>query len=171
MRRSRKNDDDIYEDDGVTVRDGKSVEVHMTLMDSADGRFRITDAQGGSLGLHRPGYRIEAGGNEGDQLVRDGAANDRAEIYGLYDAEKSDEWRNPPTGFGSGNVRQFGPPREGDACMCEDPQNYRSPGTFQSRNGKLVCVPTRPKASDALTLDETYEQYDEDVSQAWRGHA
>ena len=63
----------------------------------------ISDANGGTEGLHRPGFRVESGGNEPDQWVRDGARADSQEIYDAYAKEQSEAWRSP-TGVGSGEL-------------------------------------------------------------------
>jgi hypothetical protein len=94
--------DDDFDENGV-LRDGRRVLVTMKAMDSAAfprpacGPL-ITALDGGTAGLHRPGFRIETGGNRGDQLVRDGA---RAEIQRAHDGYRQyleNAWRDPLTG-------------------------------------------------------------------------
>ena len=91
-------DDDNVDERGV-IRDGGRVKVRMTAMDHLihdtldRPARRITDGA-----LHRPGFRTDS------QAYRDGRAA-KALAYQLYDAEAENAWRNPPTGFGSGEVR------------------------------------------------------------------
>ena len=89
MTRRYHDDDNDFDEHGV-LRDGRSLRTPMWAMDAAKGYCRarpkrphprITSADASTFGLHKPGWRIETGGNAGDQLVRDGAALDRAELY------------------------------------------------------------------------------------------
>src|SRR5262245_1265316 len=62
MRRHRHDDDDRI------LKDGQRLRVPMTMMDHltplqravAQSSTRVTDSQGGIVGLHRPGFRIAA---------------------------------------------------------------------------------------------------------------
>ena len=62
MRRHRHDDDDRI------LKDGQRLHVPMTMMDHltpsqravAQSSTRVTDSQGGIVGLHRPGLRIAA---------------------------------------------------------------------------------------------------------------
>jgi hypothetical protein len=70
--------------DGNALRDGYSMRVPHTMMDSAaDHRPRITDGTNNPLGLHRPGFRIDAAA--GRAAVHD--------AYDAYDREVSNRWR------------------------------------------------------------------------------
>ena len=120
----------------------------------------ITDASGGTMGLHQPGYRVSSGGNIGDQWVRDGAKADLQEIYDAYAVEQSEAWRSP-TGFGT--VDPIGA-REGDVCTING-----SPGHLRMADGKLTCTPDQRR--DAMTTDmaEVYAAYNAEISQRWKG--
>ena len=53
---------------------------------------RITDHFGdATLGLHRPGFRKLDGGNEGDQILRDGEMRERQRAYDDYEQSTS-QW-------------------------------------------------------------------------------
>jgi hypothetical protein len=111
----RDLDDDPFDENGV-LRDGHVFKVPQRMLDnvqrSVAQHFQqqrpknsaafprpnrgllITDAWGGTAGLHRPGWRIESSGNIGDQLVRDGARDERQRAYDEYVAELENAWRN-----------------------------------------------------------------------------
>ncbi len=86
-------EDEALDEDGI-LRDGFSVTVPMTMRDSLQRSIaashlhdgRITDADGGTLGLHRPGARYAARGSFDDA---------REEAYRLYDEEVANAWRQP----------------------------------------------------------------------------
>jgi hypothetical protein len=108
-----EDDGDIFDERGL-LRDGARWRVPMRMMDAmqraaaagaalgprdspqfprtARGPW-ITALDGGTAGLHRPGWRIETGGKRGDQLMRVGARRDRAILYAIYDAELECAWR------------------------------------------------------------------------------
>src|SRR5262245_45129286 len=66
MKRYRNRDHDDEDRDRI-LKDGERLRVPLTLMDSvqraiaiAGGSLRVTDGQGGTRGLHRPGFRLDA---------------------------------------------------------------------------------------------------------------
>jgi hypothetical protein len=89
-KQMRDLDDDSFDENGV-LRDGHVFKVSQRMLDnvqrSVAQHFQqqrpknsaafprpnrgllITDAWGGTVGLHRPGWRIESSGNIGDQLA------------------------------------------------------------------------------------------------------
>jgi hypothetical protein len=152
------------EDDDQILQDGQRMRIPMRMMDawqhdlvdhfsqpkSRDSAHfrrrargpRVTDAAGGTEGLHRPGWRIESGGNSDDQLMRDGAREECRRAYDEYRAELENAWRKPLTGFGSdGIVGQ----REVDRC-----------------------VPDAKSFADGQTMDELRAAYEKELSEAWR---
>ena len=109
-------DDDVFDERGI-LRDGRRYRVPANMMDAIDRTVRdrvaaeirprysaafprpkrgplITDQFGGTLGLHRPGPRIESGGNRGDQLVRDGARDEIQRAHDEYRRELENAWRD-----------------------------------------------------------------------------
>jgi hypothetical protein len=112
---------------------------------------RITSADASTLGLHKPGWRIETGGNTRDQLVCDGAALDRAELYRLYDEAKATEYLTPS---GTGE-REFVGTREGDTCTIDGFQGRLR----RDENGKLRCFPDA--RGDSTVRDERQAAYQE----------
>jgi hypothetical protein len=157
-------DDDDFEIvrgiDGRPVRvlkDGGRMRVSMQMRDSA-----LRDQRGGRLHDGRGNYDVV--GHKPGFVMSDRVQRPRS-IYDRYDAEKSAEWKNPPTGFGSKGQRGQ---HEGDICTFNG-----APGHLQMRGGELVCVPDRcsdqpDPASDRRSIADEYAAYDVRISQAWR---
>jgi hypothetical protein len=172
-------DDDDYEivNGKKIVKDGRHVRVPMHMMDGIQhgvaAHFgRVTDAAGGSEGLGRPGFRLNA--------AHDAAA--RRRLYDQYDEDIGQQWKNPPQMHFAG---------EGDVCTVrgpEYPDDEGSPGHLRRIKGKLVCVPddnnnktdalrartparayAKPAEDHKLTMDELYRSLDRDLENAWRG--
>ena len=84
------------------LRDGGRYRVPVKMLDSIQRSVRenfkqlkVADQFGDDgLGLCRPGPRVLAGGSIGDQLVRDGAARDRAEAYQDWERDATNAWRD-----------------------------------------------------------------------------
>jgi len=148
---------DAFDEHGI-CRDGKGIRVRTAFRDSVSvgQRPHVTDSQGGTLGLHRPGYRIESAGNIGDQRVRDDTRGERQRIYDEYDAAVSTAWQVSPTGFGSGELVGQ---REGDLCTING-----FPGHLKNEKGKLQCVPD----DQARSRGDAYAAYDSTMQEAWR---
>ena len=110
----------------------------------------MTDASGGTLGLHRPGWRGEDGGNVGDQLVRNGHRRDLAELYTRHNDELANEWRsgNPPTGFGS---KEFIGQREGDLCTIDGWPGHLRPGQDGELHASLTVSGATPRPQTPTT--------------------
>jgi hypothetical protein len=138
------------------LKDGERWHVPMFMMDSAQHDVfrqfaRVSDGSGDSgIGLHRPGFRIAD--------VSSGA--ERRRIYDGYDDAVQSEWKNPLTGFGSG---EFIGQRPGDICTIDG-----WPGHLKKINGELRCVPDRERDA-APTMDAFYAEYDRSVSEQWKG--
>ena len=136
MARTRRHDDD--RDD--ILQDGQKLRVPMRLIDGrpnpdldplqrdvARHFARITDGVGRRQGLHQPGFRVN------DAQPRD------LSIYDAYDAAKSREWENPPTGQGS---HGFVGAQAGDTCTVSTGGGRYGPegscGTLRRVDGQLV---------------------------------
>jgi hypothetical protein len=157
----RRQDD---EDDDEVLQDGQRMRIPMRMMDAwqrdlvshfsklkprDSAQFRrpargplVTDAAGGTGGLHRPGWRVESGGNSDDRLVRDAA---REECQRAHDESREDlenAWRKPPTGFG--------------------------PGSFFDQRGNFPHVPNAKSSADGETMAEIRAAYIKELTEAWR---
>jgi hypothetical protein len=156
----RINDDNL--DEHGLLKDGHSLRVRMSMMDSvqtAVARQQIVDGAGRRYGLHQPGYRLND------------TFSDRQRIYDQYDAEKQNEWRNPPTGAGERGQRGA---KVGEPCTCkgeEYSEDFGSPGHYApDRNGELICVPDRiiKQQDHQTTMQAVYDAYERELTQAWR---
>jgi hypothetical protein len=90
MTRQRDDDErfrDAFDKHGI-LKDGKAVRYRTAMMDSASvpKRDTVTDASGGTSGLHRPGYRLPAAPDPS-------AAERRRDAYLLYDIEQKYAYR------------------------------------------------------------------------------
>jgi hypothetical protein len=143
----------------------------MHMMDGADAVQRaiaarplVTDADGGTAGLHRPGPRYVA-----DAALRDA----KQQALDEYQRDVENAWR--------GDAKEtWGEP--GDQCTVrEGGRDEGSPGHLRRVGNRLVCVPDKPtrRASDGLTLDalesqhrarmaDEYAAYDRALSESWR---
>jgi hypothetical protein len=116
---------------------------HSAQFPRPNRRSLITDAWGGTEGLHRPGWRIADGGIIGDQCVRDECQR----AYDEYRQELENAWKNdPPTGFGFPSATRG--QQEADACTIN---GYL--GRLEMIDGALTCVPD-PRRRDALSARE-----------------
>jgi hypothetical protein len=99
MARRHTDDDDAVDENGI-LKDGRSVRVSlmdaMTVRDH-QSRLLVSDAQGGTSGLHRPGYRIAP------DITRDHSH------YDNYDTEAEGAWKNDPP---DGPIKDAAPTRE-----------------------------------------------------------
>ena len=151
MARRHTDDDDPFDENGI-LKDGARVRVSlMDAMTVRDHQRRplVTDAQGGTSGLHRPGYRIAP------NITRD------HNHYDQRDAEDAVAWRRDAVGEGV----------EGSVCTVQNaayPDDFGSPGHIRMLNGKLVCVLDQPVKKDAMTMDQIYEAADAALREQWR---
>ncbi len=103
MRLRRRYDED---GDDPILRDGERLHVPLRMADSMQRDIGVVDTFGGTQGLQRPGWRLETGGSQCDQLLRDRAYHDREAAYADYHDELTCAWQNPrPTGARSVNHR------------------------------------------------------------------
>jgi hypothetical protein len=83
---------------------GARVRQQLTARDSSRfprlaRRPLVVDSLGGTQGLHRPGWRLETGGSQRHQLLRDRTYDDREAAYADYHDELTSAWKNRrPTG-------------------------------------------------------------------------
>jgi hypothetical protein len=71
--------------------------------------MRIADQFGDAgLGLHRPGYRVEIGGHDGDRALRDGTRATRDEAYAVAEHRLTNAWKKtdwaPENGNDDGDI-------------------------------------------------------------------
>ena len=175
--RSREDDDNIFEADGTTVRDGKSIRVRATMMDSLDSMqravlrdgVRVTDAFGGDRMGSRPGYRFlgveDSSGSKVDTFNHARRVT-RAEIYRTYDAEISRAYVDPDqSGNRLGDDEDYGPQAVGQVCTVaaeEYPEQFGSPGHVRHVGGRYLCVPDRPNRSAPRSDHRTVNQMQRD---------
>ena len=131
-RQLRQDDHDFENDDPNILRDGERMRVPMSMANSMSRdiaehfarqraqlaardspAFRrpargplVTDQFGGMAGLHKPGPRLESGGNRSDQLVRDGARAEIQRAHDEYRQELENAWRGPLSGDGQHRQQQ-----------------------------------------------------------------
>jgi hypothetical protein len=136
-RRYRRRHDDADHD--TILRDGERLRFPLTLMDSlhpvqqavAQSSVRVTDGQGGTANLNRPGFRLP--------VTYDAAMSARDKAYLDYDREIARAYLNPGLGgdpaiTGSGSHGPVGA-REGDYCTKDG-----CPGRLvRGADGKLFC--------------------------------
>jgi hypothetical protein len=53
----------------------------------------VTAADGGTAGLHKPGYRVAAGGHAGDQALRDAVRDEAERAREVYIHDVSNAWK------------------------------------------------------------------------------
>jgi hypothetical protein len=158
--------DEALDENGVLL-DGFSMLVPTALRDALTTR-RVTDADGGTAGLHRPGPRVTA-----DAAMRDA----KQAAYDAYLHDVTNAWRGAP-------AREYPASAEGSTCTVRGYKyrdHFGAPGTVV--NGECVpdelqrdALPTRD--SNTMTLDqlETHQQnmarqyaaYDARVREMWR---
>ena len=98
MKREHTIDDDAFDQNGL-LRDGRSVRFRMTAMDAVQR----------DIARHRPGF------------INDGRSPaERERMYRVYDQEKEQEWKNPPTGFGSKGCTPDKPSSTEDRALTVD---------------------------------------------------
>jgi hypothetical protein len=207
-----RHDDDDFDENGI-LKDGRTFRVPVKMMDSmqrdiahhfeqrqrpkdsaafprpSNGGPLVTDQWCGTAGLHRPGYRIESGGNVGDQLVRDGTADEIQRARDRYDYDVSnawkrrDEWPNnadddAETEARAGAVRNALLSRGHDP---EDADGYLGDlddGDLHDRDigDHMAAFEQNLNGRDARTvamdrkirLDELYRQRDAELANEWR---
>ena len=131
------------------ILDGDVLRVGMADSKTSSVPLRMTDGTNDAYALHRPGFRIERGGNIGDVLVRDGGRRDREEQYRLRDEEMANAYKNVSPSWSDAatapknstepgwllNNERFN--AEGTACTC---RNEEFP-EYVGAPGKMAWVP------------------------------
>jgi hypothetical protein len=154
------NDDDDFEliNGRKVLKDGRTLHVPMTRMSMMDGldevqravardaeKHRVTDANGSTLGLHRPGFRVS------DVFATD----ERRRIYDGYDAELRDAYKM---------TKEFVGQREGDLCTING-----FPGHLhRDANGRLTCVPDVRRDGMQDERQAAYAEYTRTLENSWR---
>jgi hypothetical protein len=174
-RHHHHDDDDDAPRSRAVIPDGGSVRVKMHMMDGLDpvqraiaARPLVTDADGGTAGLHRPGPRYIA-----DAAMRDA----KQAAYDAYLHDVTNAWRGAPT-------REYPASAEGSTCTVRGYKyrdHFGAPGTVISGE----CVPDAlqrdalPTCDRNMTLSELqrdhqvrmaeeYAAHDRALSERWR---
>jgi hypothetical protein len=106
-----RTDDDPFDEHGL-LKDGHVFKVARRMLDGLSRKVaqhyqrpqdsaafprrravHVTDAQGGTMGLHKPGFRLAAGGHAGDQALRDSIAEESECARDRYIHDISNAWR------------------------------------------------------------------------------
>jgi hypothetical protein len=203
----RDNDDDF--DERGLLKDGHRFRVPIKMMDAIqrsvarhfqrrqhpqdsaafprpERRTFVTAADGGTMGLHRPGWRLPAGGHVGDKALRDSYADESERARDLYIYDITNAWKRPDTmtednaemearasairnallsrGHSPDEVEDYLDDLDDDDILDGDIGGHIA--AFEER---LKDRDTRALALDRRTrLDELYRQRDVELSQQWR---
>jgi hypothetical protein len=191
-----------FDDDDRILKDGERLRVPLTMMDSMDPiqkavarSVHVTDAQGGTAGLHRPGFRLP---------VHDAGADERELAYDQYRRALCDAYKNPNPSFGEQCVRDRadaaaericpdcdGSGRDADGGESDCPTCWgtgvveasyeesaetaeRNASTHHEglrRNRRRVDSRSVQQAMQdhAARMEELYAARDRELAQAWRG--
>lgn len=171
--------DDLDDEDDIRsiLQDGDHLRVPMRMMDSmsrsvATHFAKVMDGNGkGGAALHKPGFHVldDAAGAYSKQKAYETYDENIRRAY--LDIQSDDQ----VTGFGSGELRGS---QENDICTVRNadfPLDFGSPGHMRMYNGKLTCVPDRPRskaANDtrdhASVMAEEHSRYEQSLRDAWR---
>jgi hypothetical protein len=174
--------------DGFTPEMRDAVERQLLSRDSKafprTGRAQVVDSSGGTMGLHRPGFRVLAGGNEGDRLVRDGAMWDVENAYAAAEYRLTRAWMGREAkhrddeddddvarlaAIRKALIARGADPAEADDYIAdiEDPDLCADLDThikaFEGDNGRQTDAARR------LELERLYQQREAELRDAWRG--
>jgi hypothetical protein len=137
-----------------------------------DATKNLHDGRGGQVG-QRPGFVVAnafTDDNADDQQALTDAADEADELYELRDQQLGSEYLK-----GNRMLSDAGPPgsypysasAEGGPCTING-----ASGTLTEQDGYLVCVPDT-QGSDAQSLkdaaDKAYRDYEDRLTNAWRG--
>jgi hypothetical protein len=197
MRRHRHDDDDAFDEHGL-LRDGHAYVVSLTMRDSlpplqrAVANLRVTDGEGGTRGLSRPGFRLavsdarrktvqrdpmgrvlstwESEEDEDERRTSDTATRDaRQRAYDDYQRELTSAYLKPT---GIGERKSVGQQGNDDDILC--PECHGSGLDANLAECKRChgegTVPAY-EADDSTTHSDSadhYAAYDAEVSNAWR---
>ena len=164
MRRHRHDDEDRI------LKDGQRLRVPMMMMDHlmplqravAQSSTRVTDSQGGIVGLHRPGFRIAAQ----DSPVHDASYA----AYLAYDQDLTNRWCRPhadecPICNGDGSV-----PSDYEQTEDEVPENTSTQHEGLGHNRRRVDHRTVAQMmyDHQNKMTDIYDKLDHELSEAWR---
>jgi hypothetical protein len=179
------SDDDSDFDENNTLKDFRSMRIPLTMADSNTlrdaGPARIADSNRSLYGLHRPGYRVEAGGGEGAKLLRDAEAAEGRKLYADYTADLSSQWRRgptPPLRDAASEPVRFDHPEFGRALAaerrCEDDewrkregQRIRDEERQRKQNDRDAERKPQSDANDKKR--QALADYEAEITQARRG--
>jgi hypothetical protein len=189
------DEDDVFDANGL-LRDGATYRVPVSMMDALQrdvrkhfsrnsaAPARITDQFGaGGLSLHRPGYRLQSGG---DAAVRDSLRRDTQAAYDAYDYRITSAWQDQDNGDGDDDeegaareaaihaalsaagaspddIEEYLEGLDDDELMTGDPRYHVQ--AFRSRypNGNQDSA-LRARAR----LEQLYRERDAALSQEWK---
>jgi hypothetical protein len=190
MRRY-KDDSDEH---GI-LKDGHRFRVPVKLADSAafprpQRRTFVTAADGGTMNLHKPGYRIAVGGHAGDQALRDSVAeeSERARDRYIHDItnawKRRDEWPEQADDDDAETEARSGAARNAllsrghdpddidawlddldDDASLDDDIGQHVAAFEQSLNGRDASTLAQARRRK---LDALYPQRDYELANAWR---
>jgi hypothetical protein len=139
MRQHRTNDDDAFDARGL-LKDGRRYRVPPKFMDSATGPMRVTDGNGGTAGLHRPGFR----------RLDDEAGNyAKARAYRQYETQLCDAYKQVR---GDAAPNPHDDDDDGDEIVCP-----RCGGSGLDENGSDEC----PTCNGDGSVPADYEEEEE----------
>jgi hypothetical protein len=180
--------DDAYDERGV-LKDGQRLRIPMYAMDSMDpvqravAQLAITDGQGDTVGLHRPGFRIAAA--DAPLLARDAAYSD-------YERELTTAWRGNRSRADAAAERTCpdcdgsGLGKYGDTCKtCSGtgtvPADYEESAEEAERNAEThhEGLGRNRRRVDHRTIEQmmhdhqnkmtdVYDKLDHELSETWR---
>jgi hypothetical protein len=151
------------------------------------GRTFVTAADGGTMNLHKPGFRVADGGSAGTKALRDAVADERERARDRYLHDISNAWRNRDEwpqqaedddaevearagairnallsrGADSGDVDDYLDNCDDDDLLNQDLGEHIT-AFEQSLNGRDVAN-ARQRRLDAL-----YQQRNQELANAWR---
>jgi hypothetical protein len=167
-------------DDNGCIRDGVVMHTSLLMRDAlsplqrsvAQSALRVTDSEGGTAGLHRPGWRIAAhdvrtrkikhydpeGRSVGYSEEEEEEAEERktSDAMTARDAAYRDYERDLTTAYLGDAERGK---RPGDPCSKDG-----KPGSLRMIEGALECVLHNDSADSA----DHYAAYDAELSEEWR---
>ena len=202
----RYDDGDAFDRNGV-LQPGRTFKVEGKMLDSMQaqiaGHFQrpkdsaafprpkqrpfVTDGQGGTMGLHRPGFRLQAGGHAGDRALRDSERQEVEDANAARDHELVNSWkRRDAMAAEPGeaevearaasvrnallNRRHHRDDIEEFLASCDDSdlldrdvgEHVQSFESVAERDARTVAVDRR------LRLNELYQQRDRELAEQWK---
>jgi hypothetical protein len=185
----KRHDDDDFDENGI-LKDGHHYRVPLKMCDSMQRdiakhfqrRSFVTAADGSTMGLHRPGARIAAGG---DRATRDAIAAEAQRARDQYDYDITNAWKrrdvwhdDADTEARAGAIRNALLSRGHDPSDVEEYLNSVDDDDLldddigdhvaafeeanNGRDSKSIAVHQK------LRLDEIYRQRDAELANEWR---